>query len=245
LPGLRDNPQRREKKVSLEQHPYYRDCFPKYTASVIASWESQNNGKYAELLKCLHEMRLATNIKTEPRGSNHIELMVSRLVPQREADHGDGVANDFVSIADVGFGVSQVLPIITALIVAEPNQIVYVEQPETHLHPRAHIGLVKTIMDAAHRGAKVIVETHSATFLLALQTMIAKGDHSLSHDQIALYWFSQDENGATKVIPGHLDENGAYGEWPIDFGRITMELQSQFMLAFESKECLANERSNT
>jgi len=67
LPGLRDNPRRRDDKVSLEQHPIYRGIFPKYTASVIASWERQGNGKYAELVKCLNDMKLAANIKTESR----------------------------------------------------------------------------------------------------------------------------------------------------------------------------------
>ena len=239
LPGLRDNPQRRDKKVSLEQQPYFRECFPKYTASVVASWEPQNNGKHAELLRCLNEMRLATDIKTEIRGSNHIELMVSRLVPQRDTDSNDDSADDFVSIADVGFGVSQALPIITSLIVAQENQIVYVEQPETHLHPYAQIGLVRAIINAAYRGVKVVVETHSATFLLALQTMIAEtisDNQSLLHDKIHLYWFYQDKYGVTHHDYRVMEENGTFGDWIVDFSNVTMDLQMRFMEAFDIRE---------
>jgi len=162
--------------------------------------------------------------------------MLSRVVPQRNTDLKNYNTDDLVSIADVGFGVSQVLPIITALIVAEKNQIVYVEQPETHLHPYVHIGLVKAIMDAAYRGVKVVVETHSATFLLVLQMMIAKGDHALSHSQIALYWFHQDENGETQIDTGEIQANGTFGDWPVDFFNVTMDIQLEFMKAFDKRE---------
>ena len=54
-----------------------------------------------------------------------------------------------VNIADVGFGVSQVLPVLVALIVAEPGQLVYLEQPELHLHPRAQVALARVLADAA------------------------------------------------------------------------------------------------
>jgi predicted ATPase len=118
-------------------------------------------------------------------------------------------------------------------IVAEKNQIVYVEQPETHLHPYANIGLVKAIMNAASRGVKVVVETHSATFLLALQTMIASGTHPLPHDLITLYWFKQDENGETQVNTGEMQKNGTFGDWAVDFSDVTMKLQLDFMKAFE------------
>ena len=50
-----------------------------------------------------------------------------------------------VSIADVGFGVSQVLPVLVALIVAEPGRLVYLEQPELHLHPRAQVALAQVL----------------------------------------------------------------------------------------------------
>jgi len=148
-----------------------------------------------------------------------------------------GQINEMVSLADVGVGVSQVIPILTALIVAEPRQVVYIEQPEIHLHPKAHIGLVKAILEAANQGVKVIVETHSSTFLLALQTMIAERkaiDNSLNHDEIALYWFDREEDGAIKVVPGQLQENGTYGDWPVNFARVTMDLQMRFMKTFGS-----------
>ena len=62
-----------------------------------------------------------------------LKLQVGRLLHDRTNE------TDMVNIADVGFGVSQVLPVLVALIAAEPGQLVYLEQPELHLHPRAKL----------------------------------------------------------------------------------------------------------
>ena len=80
-----------------------------------------------------------------------------------------------VSIADVGFGVSQVLPVLVALIVAQPGQLVYLDEPELHLHPRAQVALAQVLVDAAKRGVRVVAETHSSLLLLAVQTLVAEG----------------------------------------------------------------------
>ena len=55
----------------------------------------------------------------------------SARMPRRR----QGASNDLVSIADVGVGVSQSLPVVVALRTARPGQLVYIEQPEIHLHP--------------------------------------------------------------------------------------------------------------
>ena len=132
-----------------------------------------------------------------------------------------------VSIADVGFGVSQVLPILVALIVAEPGQLVYLEQPEMHLHPRAQAALARVLADAAERGVHVVAETHSSLLLLAIQTFVAEGN--LPRALVKLHWFTRDDNGATTITPAELDEAGAYGNWPEDFDDVDLEAQSRYL----------------
>ena len=148
---------------------------------------------------------------------------------------------DMVSIADVGFGVSQVLPVLVALIVAEPGRLVYLEQPELHLHPRAQVALAQVLADAAKRGVHVVAETHSSLLLLAVQTLVA--EEYLPRALVKLHWFTRDDNGVTKITPADLDKAGAYGNWPEDFDDVDLKVQSRYLdaadrIAFGNTEVL-------
>ena len=133
-----------------------------------------------------------------------------------------------MNIADVGFGVLQVLPVLVALLVAESGQLVYIEQPELHLHPRAQYALAKIMADAAKRGVKVVAETHSALLLLQIRTLLAKGD--LDPGLVKLHWFSRDpEDGTTSIHPADLDEDGAFGDWPEDFGDVELAAAGAYL----------------
>jgi predicted ATPase len=136
-----------------------------------------------------------------------------------------------VNITDVGLGVSQVLPVVVALIVAEPGQLVYLEQPELHLHPRAQVALAHVLADAAKRGVRVVAETHSSLLLLAVQTLVAEGD--LPPELVKLHWFTRREDGVTEVNSVDLDEAGAYGDWPVDFDDVDLTIQSRYLDAVD------------
>jgi predicted ATPase len=133
------------------------------------------------------------------------------------------------SVADVGVGVSQVLPILVALLAAVPRQIVHVEQPELHLHPGAQSRLVRILSDAAKRGVLVVVETHSPLILLGVQTLVANG--TLAPNMVALNWFSLTSEGSSQVVRRDLDERGRVSDWPEDFGKVTLAAQKEYLLA--------------
>lgn len=158
-----------------------------------------------------------------------IELRVGRLLRSRR-----GGARDLVSIADVGVGVSQSLPVVVALIVANPGQVVYLEQPEIHLHPRAQRRLAHLLAAAATRGVIVVAETHSALLLKEIQTLVAKGKE-LNQDIVKLHWVSRQEAGKTLVTPADLDQNGAYGSWPEDFDDVELEAEKDYLDAVEAR----------
>jgi len=132
-----------------------------------------------------------------------------------------------VSIADVGFGVSQVLPVVVALHAARPGQIVYVEQPEIHLHPRAQVALAEILGRATRRGVQVVVETHSELLLLGVQQLVASGE--LEPGKVKLHWFERDEEGATLVKTAELDSQGAFGDWPVDFSDVSLEAMRAYL----------------
>ena len=135
-------------------------------------------------------------------------------------------------VCDVGCGVSQVLPVVVALINASPGQLVYLEQPELHLHPRAQVTLAQVLADAAKRGVRVVAETHSSLLLLGIQTLVAEGD--LSPELVKLHWFSRNKDGITEVDSVDLDEAGTYGNWPVDFDDVNLSVQSRFLDAVDN-----------
>lgn len=230
LPGLRGNPERTYKPASTG--PQYPGTFEHYTASIINEWQETRDERLETLAGALHTLGLTGQVGTKKIGDTRIELQVARLALPPASGGGRG-GTDMVSIADVGFGVSQVLPILVALIVAEPGQLVYLEQPELHLHPRAQIALAQVLADAAKRGVRIVAETHSSLLLLAVQTLVAEGD--LSPELVKLHWFTRGENGATKIDTADLDEAGAYGDWPEDFDDVDLKAQSRYIKAAQSR----------
>jgi predicted ATPase len=120
-----------------------------------------------------------------------------------------------VLLTDVGFGVSQVLPVITLLQYVPEGSTVILEQPEIHLHPLAQAELADVIIQAAtHRRVQVILESHSEHLLLRLQRRIA--EESLSSDDVTLY-FADAPNGTSQLTPLRLDMFGSILNWPPRF----------------------------
>src|SRR5262249_36408534 len=159
-------------------------------------------------------------------GDTQVELLVNRLL------HNHSGTEDMVNIADVGFGVSQALPVVVALHAAEPGQLVYIEQPEIHLHPRAQVALAEVLADAAREGKRVVIETHSELVLLSIQALVAEG--KLSPQLVKLHWFEQLSDDSTKVTSADLDRAGAFGKWPEDFHKIILNAENRYLSAAEA-----------
>jgi len=118
-------------------------------------------------------------------------------------------------LTDVGFGVSQVLPIITLLYYVPEGSTVILEQPEIHLHPLAQANLADVIINVAlHRNVQVIFESHSEHLLLRLQRRIAEA--AMPSRDVKLY-FCESESGDSKLQPLQMDEFGQIQNWPLNF----------------------------
>ncbi len=224
LPGLRGNPERIYKLTSTG--PLYPGTFENYVASIVHEWQETKDGRLKMVGDALHTLGLTGQVRANKINDANIELQVGRLPHDRTNDM------DMVNIADVGFGVSQVLPVLVAVIVAEPGQLVYLEQPELHLHPRAQVALARVLADAAKRGVRVVTETHSSLLLLGIQTLVAEGD--LTPELVKLHWFTRRENGVTEVTSANLDEAGTYGDWPEDFADVSLNEQSRYLDAVDN-----------
>ncbi|NLF03303.1 MAG: AAA family ATPase [Anaerolineales bacterium] len=223
VPGLRGNPERSYSVAAVE--PAFPGVFQSYTASVIASWGSGTR-KRKSLVRQLGELGLTSEIRAKRRSDTEVDLLVGRLGPGL---NDSNTASGLVSVADVGFGVGQVLPVLTALLAADSRHLVFLEQPEIHLHPKAQYALAGPIVEAVDRDVQVVVETHSELLLMAIQRMVAEG--RINQEDVALYWFRRPDDGVTDVQQGKLDAEGAYGDWPVDFASTSMSAMRDYIEA--------------
>jgi predicted ATPase len=226
VPALRGNPERTYKTTAVGEE--FAGTFEPYVASIIHHWQTTKDIRLKQLGASLQKLGLTWKIEASRLDDTRVELRVGRLKQK-----ATGGARDLVSIADVGFGVSQCLPVLVALLTARPGQLVYIEEPEIHLHPRAQMALAQVLADAANRGVRVVIETHSSLLLLGVQALVAEG--ALPPELVALHWFSLTKDGATEVRSADLDEAGAFGEWPEDFAEVTLDAQSRYLDAAEKR----------
>lgn len=120
-----------------------------------------------------------------------------------------------VRLTDVGFGVSQVLPVLILCYYAPEGSILILEQPEAHLHPKVQSELADVLIDVVkNRNVQIILESHSAHLLHRLQRRIAEED--ISADQTAFY-FCQINDGTSEIERLDVDEYGNIRNWPQNF----------------------------
>ncbi len=120
-----------------------------------------------------------------------------------------------VLITDVGFGVSQILPVLVLCYYVPEGSIIILEQPEIHLHPSVQAGLADVLIDAVtNRNVQIIVESHSEHLLTRLQRRIA--EENIAPEKTALYFCSM-EAGTSHIERLNLDLFGNITNWPEGF----------------------------
>ncbi len=159
-------------------------------------------------------------------------------------------SGDWVDLPDVGFGISQVLPVLVQCFYAPANSIILMEQPEIHLHPSAQAALADVMIDAinarengADRNIQLIVETHSEHFLRRLQRRIAEG--RVEHDRVSAY-FADVSITPAKLRELEVDLFGNIKNWPPKFFGDEMEdITEQAKAAMLKRKAMVSENGET
>lgn len=127
------------------------------------------------------------------------------------------------NILDVGIGTSQILPIIIESVNSKNDSLIIVEEPETHIHPKAQAKLADLFVGCVNDDNKrFIIETHSIFLVTQLQILVASGQ--ISEKDVKVYFFDQDEEGS-KIKDMVLAKNGQFEEeWPSGFFDIHYQL---------------------
>ena len=124
--------------------------------------------------------------------------------------------NSYKSV-NVGFGITYVLPVVVALISANPGDIILIENPEAHIHPRGQRMLGELIVAAGAGGVQVIVETHSDHVLNGIRVAVKKQVLEPSKTKFFFFYKDIEDSYKHKVTCPVIDKNGRLDKWPDGF----------------------------
>ena len=123
---------------------------------------------------------------------------------------------DFQRPQNVGFGLTQLFPILVAILAAQKGDVILVENPEVHLHPQAQQRIGSLLASVANSGVQIIVETHSDHVLNGMR--LAAKFKVIRPDDVAVHFFAPMLTGGDFVPTSpKLDSDGRLDSWPEGF----------------------------
>ena len=126
------------------------------------------------------------------------------------------------NLIDVGYGVSQALPLLTELLRKDETSMFLLQQPEVHLHPSAQAALGSLFCRIAAQGRQLIVETHSNYILDRVRMDIRDRKTDLNPEDVSILFFESGELDVT-IHSLRLDENGNVLDAPPGYGQFFVD----------------------
>jgi predicted ATPase len=146
----------------------------------ILAWETEKSEKFKALKAIMKSLALTHDIKSKRSKGGKFEVLVKTK--------SNSV---FSSLTDVGFGISNFLPIIVADLQLSDNSTLFVAQPETHLHPSVQSKFGEYLSSRINRTNKnYVVETHSEYLLNNIRLAIVKGE--VKSEDVKIYYIEPD-----------------------------------------------------
>lgn len=197
----------------LRAHPQRYYMLDK--ANVTYSLDTYNANEIAEVIKDKPSLKKKVNDWFQQFG---LEVDVDEF---KEAVHKMTVYQSGLplDIPDVGFGVSQVLPVVLQGFLSPNKSITIVEQPEVHLHPKMQAALTDLFIDIVKESKytkHIIVETHSEYLLKRLRRRMAEGI-VITPDRVSINLFHTRTEEQPAIIENLSIEDRGYFEWPEEY----------------------------
>lgn len=172
--------------------------------------EEEEEHLQAQVEKWLSEISPGIRVNFENyQHANSVGLML------KQEDHE---SVNYYSTLNVGFGISYVLPVIVALLKARSGDMVIIENPESHLHPKGQRKMGELISRAASGGVQVLVETHSDHVLNGIRLSVKNGH--IGPENVKLYYFSKSLQNGTMlrcIEEPKVKKDGRLSFWPEGF----------------------------
>lgn len=172
--------------------------------NILTNWKASRSPKFEEVMRMVRFLKVAENLKPTKLRDGLIQLQVKI-----------GRKSPIASIQDVGFGVSQILPVLVADAGLQKGGTLLVSQPELHLHPSAQAALGNYfIQKFKSYDRKYMIETHSEYLLNRFRLLVAKGE--ISPDEIIIYHMNP-QDGSFNPIPIRILKDGRLENAPKNY----------------------------
>jgi predicted ATPase len=171
---------------------------------MLTFWKEHRSQAFNEVKQALIKLELASDISAQVELGEFLKLLIR--------PSGRGFSD---TIADVGFGVSQILPMLVADAAMPLNGTLLVNQPEIHLHPSSQALIADYLSERIDR-RQYVIETHSEYLINRLRLLVAKG--VLKEDDVKIYYCSNVSGSGQKgVTEVRVRRDGVLEGMPGDF----------------------------
>lgn len=128
--------------------------------------------------------------------------------------HDTKSGNEY-SLNQVGFGISQILPILTLLLTSKREEIILIENPEVHLHPKLQSLFVDLCVFILENNRKIVIETHSEHIINRIRYKIKENPSLL--EKVNILFFEKNESNDIVYTDIEISKEGRLSHWPKDF----------------------------
>ncbi len=208
---------------------------PLYKINNFLSHESFLNTGYEITGECLFLVPIDLIMDT-----NHSKEEIPELIRNNEVEVHLKLINKangcLIEIEDVGVGISQIIPVLTAIIISNHSRTnsykAFIQQPELHLHPKLQAQLADAFIETVNSHLQAgyfptfIIESHSEHFLLRLLRRIRESHKSdnkdklrgLSSKDVSVLYVDKSDDGTSKIFPLRISPEGDFiDRWPHGF----------------------------
>lgn len=176
--------------------------------------------KVTEIERWLDELGLGHKLELSPNKYDDLVTLSQVKIHENQRKNLDPI-----NLSHLGFGASQVLPVIVQSVLAKEGSLIIIEQPELHLHPSAQAILGDLFIQMTSAGVRLVIETHSENLLLRFRRRIAQTSGrvpeaahvSLERADLKAYFVGR-QNGISTIEALRFNEWGDYEYRPPGFG---------------------------
>ena len=189
-----------------------------YVANVLLQKKSElvNDALLLDESNSSHDLEIqAGKWLSKILDTENMKIFVSNIGSSRVISLEFGLAQSKFRPTNVGFGYSYVLPIIVSGLIAKKGEILVVENPEAHLHPKAQFNLIQFLSIVASCGVQVYIESHSEHILNSLILSTLNKDISIKNSDVSTLYFL--DNSEKPFISLKIEDDGSIDNWPEGF----------------------------